>query len=125
MPSIQLDAALVGGKVRVTGPTGTINLPHNSGKHRFNFHLRDSTGLNVEFRTPDWLDVDEGTDCPPSAGINSDQIENADAQKTNAHFTDKNSGPPRDLCYALHFRCDDPRQHPVYDPVIRNGGGDD
>ncbi len=72
------------------------------------------------------LDVDESTDCPPKErGINTDQVDPNTVMSNDkmAAFTDKNSGRERTLSYALHFRCDDPAQEPIFDPEIRNGGG--
>lgn len=129
--SIQLTAELVHGEVKISSDlTGKVNLGKDSGPHHFTFHLTDKTfpSMGVRFCTVSegLLDIDESTNCPPKQkGINTDQVD-ASTVKSNdktASFTDKNSGPARDLSYALHFKCDDPGQQPVFDPEIRNGGG--
>ena len=129
--SIQLTAELVDGEVRISSDLkDTVRLPRDSGRHRFTFHLTDKTfpSMGVRFCTvaEGVLDIDESTDCPPKQkGINTDQVD-ANSVISNANmcaFTDNNSGRERDLSYALHFKCDDPGQQPIFDPEIRNGGG--
>lgn len=129
--SIQLTAELVHGEVKIDSDLkGAVHLGKNSGPHHFTFHLTDKTfpSMGVRFCTvaEGLLDIDESTDCPPKKkGINTDQVDASTVKSTNkmASFTDKNSGRERDLSYALHFKCDDPAQQPVFDPEIRNGGG--
>lgn len=120
---VELTAKLVGGKVVIEADgAGSANLPKGSPPRRFTFKLTDETSLHVKFREPDWLWVDETTNCPPQQGINTDQIENPVRTDMTAGFTDKNSGDGRTLSYALIFKCDDNAQVPMYDPIIINGG---
>jgi len=120
---LELTAELVGTKVEIKAAgAGSAHLPKGSPPHRFTFKLTDNTDLNVKFRDPDWLWVDETTNCPPQQGIHTDQIDNLVRTDRTAAFTDLNSGPGRNLSYALIFECDDKAQVPKYDPIIINGG---
>jgi hypothetical protein len=129
--TIQLIAELVNGEVQIRSDLkGTVRLKKDTGPHDFTFHLQDKTfpSMGVRFCTvaEGLLDVDESSDCPPKKrGINTDQVDpqSVTSQDKKAGFTDSNSGPERSLSYALHFKCDDPAQNPIFDPEIRNGGG--
>lgn len=127
---IHLEAVLRNGEVVIESDVkGPDDLPKGSGPHRFTFHLRDKTfpSMGVRFCTvaEGLLDIDESEDCPPARGIHTDQVDPQSVMSTDrtAAFTDKNSGAPRTLCYALNFRCDD-QQRPQFDPTIINGGDD-
>jgi len=127
--AIHLKAKLRDGEVKIESDQhGPERLEKGSGPHRFTFHLHDHTmpSMGVCFCTVEEgvLDVDEGEDCPPATGINTDQVDPQMVRSTDkmAAFTDENSGCPRTLSYALHFKCDDPHQKPTYDPIIINGG---
>ncbi|MGI8611926.1 MAG: hypothetical protein ACR2KH_06625 [Sphingomicrobium sp.] len=129
--SIHLTAELVHGEVKIRSDLkDTIGLPKDSGRHRFTFHLHDKTfpSMGVRFCTvaEGLLDIDESADCPPkNKGINTNQVNPSSVTSKDkmVAFTDKNNGPARTLSYALHFKCDDPAQKPMFDPEIRNGGG--
>lgn len=129
--SIQLTAELVHGEVKIGSDLkGPVHLGKDTGPHQFTFHLHDKTfpSMGVRFCTVEEgvLDIDESTDCPPkNRGINTDQVDSKTVRSNDkmAAFTDSNSGRERTLSYALHFKCDDPAQDPIFDPEIRNGGG--
>ena len=118
--ALQLTARIVGGKVDIDGDKAKMKLPKDSGSHAFDFKLDDRTGLNVRFAS---LSADEGDSCPPQNGMNTDQIVAVDISHKKASFTDLNSGPARNICYAWHFACDDPGQAPEFEPIIENDGG--
>lgn len=127
--NIHLEAVARNGIVKIESDVnGPDRLDNGSGPHRFTFHLRDKTfpSMGVRFCTVEegLLDVDESEDCPPATGIHTDQVDPQSVMSTAkmAAFTDKNSGEPRTLSYALNFRCDDPSQQPKFDPIIINGG---
>jgi hypothetical protein len=126
--TVQLTAALVGGRVQITG-AGGADLPKGSLNHRFEFVLDDQTGLNVRFKQVDdgMLDVkDNSQACPPPAGMNTNQIVGvARMSDVRAGFTDKNDNKngPMPVSYQLNFECDDASKNPIsYDPIIINGG---
>ena len=118
--AIQLTARLVGGRVDVSGDKTRVKLPKDSGPRTFDFKLDDRTGLNVRFAS---LSADESDSCPPQGSINTNQVVDVDVSDKKASFTDLNSGPARNICYAWKFACDDPGQSPEFDPIIENGGG--
>jgi hypothetical protein len=126
--AIRLTAALVGGRVEISG-NGGANLPKGARDQRFEFELDDQTGLNVRFKRVNdgMLDVkDNSRDCPPPTGMDTNQIVGVTRMSdVRAGFTDKNdnAGGPMPVSYQLNFECDDPTKHPIrYDPIIINGG---
>lgn len=113
----QLNAA---GKVEILGDKARVKLPHKSGAHTFKFHLTDNTdGLNVCFSA---FGAELGETCPSSPGDNTGQITGLDIQDKSAEFTDENTGDKCTFGYSWFFSCNDANQHPVFDPIVDNGG---
>lgn len=106
------------GQIVILGDKTRKNVP-NKATERFKFQLIDKTGKNVSFRG---LGAQLGTTCPSTAGDNTGQISDLEIRDKRAEFTDDNTGPPCTFAYAWFFSCDDATQHPVFDPIVDNGG---
>ena len=106
---------------------GRIDVPKGAPDTPIFFHLHDSTALHLAFKSPAseacWVDLN---DCPTQAG-NGGQISFVSRAPKLLKISDANSGPACVLHYALRFDGDPLGKCPpyVYDPEIRNGGGDD
>lgn len=96
-----------------------IDLPAKSGAHEIVFHLLATEGLDIRFDPNDPIWVEEGTNCPPSPGIHTDQIKVDSCTHNLLRILDRNDGPARTLTYQLNFVGADAQP---LDPEIRNGG---
>jgi hypothetical protein len=99
-----------------TGSKAEVRLGKGSGPHDIVFHLSATHGLNISFDNQNPIWVSEGTQCPPSPGVNSDQIEILDVAHRKLRIRDSNSRECT-LIYQLNFIGAEP-----LDPRIRNGG---
>jgi hypothetical protein len=129
-------ATLVGGNVEFdlewrrendpNGKKGPIDVPNGESDTRIHFHLRDSTGLNLNFVATKedamWVSL---VGCPPQQAGNGGQISYDSVSNQLLKVRDANSGDPCTLYYMLRFTGDPAGNGPVfeYDPTIRNGGG--
>jgi hypothetical protein len=118
--AVQLTATLEGGRVVIDGDKGRTRLPHKAPATTFQFHLNDTTGMNVRFSS---LSAQEIEDCPADGVFETSQIIDIGIGDRNASFKDVNKGDPCVLAYSWFFTCDDPEQRPAFDPIIENGGG--
>ena len=118
--ALVLTARMNGTRVDIDGDKGRVRLPPKAPARTFQFHVNDTTGLNVRFNA---LAVHESEDCPNEGVFATDQIVDVAIGGQNASFRDLNSNGPRVLAYSWLFSCDDPEQRPDFDPVIENGGG--
>jgi hypothetical protein len=99
-----------------------LKLDKHSGEHALNFVLQDHTGKGLRFNDRDPIWVGEDCPCPPTPGINSDQLTVADCKSGRLSTVNSNSGRERELRYQLNFIADD-GSAAICDPIIRNGGG--
>ena len=114
---------------------GTIDVPPgapNDPPTKMQFHLHDSTGLQLKFVRPtsDAMWVSQTDTCPDQAGDGGQISYNHPWSAKMLEVDDANSGPPCTLYYTLRFDGDpstdpDGKKHPPYeyDPDIKNGGG--
>ena len=99
-----------------------LKLDKDSGPHSIEFTLHDQTGRQLQFNQGDPIWAGDNVPCPPSPGLNSDQLSIAGCVAQTLTVTNANSGSARDVRYQLNFvdaggapqRCD---------PIIENGGG--
>ena len=99
-----------------------LKLDKDSGNHSIAFQLNDRTGRGLEFHPDDPIWIEEDCPCPPSQGINSDQITVTARNKNRLETDNANSGRARQLRYQLNFIASDGSRAEC-DPIIANGGG--
>jgi hypothetical protein len=99
-----------------------LKLDKDSGNHSIAFQLNDRTGRGLEFHPEDPIWIEEDCPCPPSQGINSDQITVTARNKNRLETDNANSGRARQLRYQLNFVASDGSRAEC-DPIISNGGG--
>jgi len=102
---------------------GNVQLPPDTGRHDFKFHLIDPDHIDLQFVTgSSVLDANETGTCPaPFSGVTTDQIVDVSSNGQLAKFSDLNDGAKREIGYGLNLTskygaC-------PFDPVISNGGG--
>ena len=98
-----------------------LKLDKGAGAHNLRFDLHDNSDRGLRFDAGDPIWVAEDSDCPPAAGINSDQIAVTSIEDRSLEATNLNSGRPRDLRYQLNFVTSDGSRAEC-DPIISNGG---
>jgi hypothetical protein len=109
---------------------GKIEVDYGAYMVPITFHLRDETGLGLEFYSTaqDAMYVGIGPDCPTGQG-NAGQIQfNSAPKKDKLEVVDANTGDACDLKYTLRFsgnpNAAGKESAPYeYDPELRNGGG--
>jgi hypothetical protein len=99
-----------------------LKLDKDSGNCSIAFQLNDRTGRGLQFHPDDPIWVQEDCPCPPSEGINSDQITVTARNKNRLETENANSGRARQLRYQLNFVASDGSRAEC-DPIIDNGGG--
>jgi hypothetical protein len=99
-----------------------LKLEKDTGPHAIDFELHDQSGRALTFHSEDPIWVGENCECPPPAGINTDQLSVIGCNTDTLSVTNQNSGDPREIRYLLHFVANDGSKHEC-DPVIQNGGG--
>ena len=109
---------------------GEIVVPAKTPATEIHFHLRDDTGLGLNFMRnfADVMYVSTGATCPPPRGNQGGQISFVHSSPNLLKVTNANCGNPIDLKYALRFNGQDnlpggENQPYVYDPDLKNGGG--
>jgi|GEM_PF-2584027 len=109
---------------------GEIKVPQGTPPSEIHFHLRDDTGLHLNFMRAfaDVIYVSTGTACPPPRGNEGGQITFVSSTQNLLKVSNANSGGACDLKYALRFNGRDniaggENQPYVYDPDLKNGGG--
>jgi hypothetical protein len=106
----------------VKAKQAVLKLDKDSGNHSIAFQLSDRTGRGLQFDTADPIWVEEDCPCPPSQGLNTDQITVTARNKNRLETENANSGRERALRYQLNFIASDGSRAEC-DPIINNGGG--
>ena len=108
---------------------GEIKVPYGTPPSEIHFHLRDDTGLHLNFMKAfaDVIYVSTGSTCPPPRGNDGGQITFVSSTANLLKVNNANSATC-DLKYALRFNGRDnsaggENQPYVYDPDLKNGGG--
>lgn len=109
---------------------GEIKVPYGTPPTEIHFHLRDDTGLHLNFMRSfaDVIYVSTGSACPPPRGNQGGQITFVSSSQNLLKVSNANSGGVCDMKYALRFNGQDniaggENQPYVYDPDLKNGGG--
>lgn len=106
----------------VKAKQAVLKLDKDSGMQSIAFQLNDQSGRDLGFHPDDPIWVEEDCPCPPSRGINSDQITVTARNKNRLETDNANSGRARQLRYQLNFLASDGSRAEC-DPIISNGGG--
>lgn len=109
---------------------GDITVPYGTPPTEIQFHLRDDTGLHLNFMRAfaDVIYVGTGDECPPPRGNAGGQISFVSSTPNLLKIINANSGGACNLKYALRFNGQDnaagsEHQPYVFDPDLKNGGG--
>lgn len=99
-----------------------VKLPRDGGPFLLVFTIKDHTKLQLRFdaSSPFWCE--EGQNCPPKAGVNTDQILVDSCDADTLKVLDYNYGQQRTISYQVNVIDKDRKSHPC-DPIIENGGG--